>query len=310
MSKVVRSVGKAVSGVVKGVTKTVKSVVKGVGGVIKKIASSPIGKALLVAATIYFGGAAIMGAMGGAGASTGFFGTIGGAIKGAGAGIANAWSGLTAASSAAMAGNFGTAGSSLSQGFMGANAAGAGAVGGVSAVPMNIAAGTQASGAVTAPIGSSAVAAQPLAPAASGGGLVNTAAQQAANPGFWASNTGAATVLAGGQLAGNVIAGAGQAKAAEEQRAYEEAKLAEELARRDENMRTEFQFGASGEGGNYAPRGESSQYAGMPYRPFPGGPAQLQARGGLISSQINTPQGQFGYNFPTYNPALGRYGFA
>ncbi len=119
MSKVTKAIGRAIK-------KTIKGVVK----VVKKIASSKIGKILIAAATIYFGGAAILGAMGGASASTGLMGTISGALKGAGAGISSAWSGLTGATSAAMGGNFSAAGSSLGSGFTGANAAGAQAVSG------------------------------------------------------------------------------------------------------------------------------------------------------------------------------------
>lgn len=45
--------------VIKGVGKAVKGLVKGVKKVFKKITDSKIGKALLIAATIYFGGAAL-----------------------------------------------------------------------------------------------------------------------------------------------------------------------------------------------------------------------------------------------------------
>lgn len=121
MSKAVKSVGRAIGKVVKGVVNTVK-----------KVASSKIGKIILAAATVYFGGAAIMGAMGGASAGTGFLGTISGAVQGAGAGIANAWSGLTGAFTG---GGF----SSLGQGFTGSYGAGAGAVQSANAAAMQAA---------------------------------------------------------------------------------------------------------------------------------------------------------------------------
>jgi len=54
LGSIFKGVGKAVSGVVKGVTNAVKSV-----------ASSPIGKAALIAASIYFGGPALSSALGG-----------------------------------------------------------------------------------------------------------------------------------------------------------------------------------------------------------------------------------------------------
>lgn len=302
MSKVVKGVTRAVKGVVKGVSKVVKSVAKGVSGVVKKIAGSKLGKVLLAAATIYFGGAALMGAIGGAGASTGFLGTIGGAIKGAGAGIANAWTGLTGAAGAAMGGNFGAAGSSLSQGFMGAGSAGAGAAGGIQAVGMNLPAGVQASGAMTAPVGSSAVAGQPLASAASGGGLVNTAANTAANPGFWGTNSGAATIMAGGQLAGNVLSGVGQQKALEDERAFAEAErdrinreMAEGRFTFGEARDSEYMPTAMAGGGGAAMYSTPSRF---------GAPALVRT-GGLVSSRLNDPN--FEYSFPVQNPAMSRF---
>jgi len=301
MSKVVKSVGRAISGVVKGVVKAVKGVVKGVGSAIKKIGSSKIGKVLLAAATIYFGGAAIMGAMGGAGASTGFFGTIGGAIKGAGAGISSAWSGLTGAAGAAMGGNFGAAGSSLSQGFMGANAAGAGAVGGVSAVPMNIAAGTQASGAVTAPVGSSAVAAQPLSSAAAGGGVAGGAGAGAGaggSAGFFSDPlVKYAAVTGGTQLAAGAIQGYGQQKAMEEERAYQDQRERDERARIEAGF-VPTQFGPPGEGEQYASAGDR-------FAPRPGATAPDMAlvNRGLIGSGMNYNPTFGNSNMPVYNPA-------
>jgi hypothetical protein len=291
MSKVVKSVGRAVKGVVKGVSKVVRGVVKGVSGVVKKIAGSSLGRVLLAAATIYFGGAAIMGAIGGAGAGSGFLGTIGGAIKGAGAGIANAWSGLTGAAGAAMSGNFGAAGSSLSQGFMGANAAGAGSVGGMQAVGMNLPAGVQASGAVTTPVTNSLTPlTQATTPAAAGG----------AGSGFWGTNAGTATVLAGGQIAGGLIQGAGQQKALEEQRNFEQA----EIDRRNREMAEgRFMFSDAGDS-NFTP---TQGGGGMPMYGTPntaGGPALVRT-GGMIASRMSDPN--FQYNFPTFNPAMSRF---
>lgn len=87
MSKVVKSVGRAVS-----------KVVKGVANVAKKVVKSPIGKALVAATAIYFGGAALMGAMGAGGGAAGVAGAAaGGGLSGAAAGIGQAWSGLTGA---------------------------------------------------------------------------------------------------------------------------------------------------------------------------------------------------------------------
>lgn len=112
MSKVVKGVGRAISKVVDGV---------------KKVAKSKVGKVLIGAALVYFGGAALMGAFGGGAAATA--GAAGGAatgLSGAAANISAAWSSLgTAATQAygAMTGapgaSLANAGSALSQGFAG-----------------------------------------------------------------------------------------------------------------------------------------------------------------------------------------------
>jgi len=103
MSKAVRKIGRSI-----------KKVVKGVGKVAQKAWKSPIGKALMIAGTVYFGGAAIGGMMGGAG------GAGAGMLSNAAAGISNAWTSLGTATSAAMGGNFSAAGQALSAGAKGA----------------------------------------------------------------------------------------------------------------------------------------------------------------------------------------------
>jgi hypothetical protein len=55
MGGVVKAIGKAIKGIVKGVAKVFKAVVSGV----KKLFSSTFGKVLLVAAAVFFGGAAL-----------------------------------------------------------------------------------------------------------------------------------------------------------------------------------------------------------------------------------------------------------
>lgn len=115
MSKVVSGIGNAVTDVVKGAVKVVKSA----GETIKNIASSPIGKALVIAAAIYFGGAAIAGGYGSSAAGGSFF-------SGMGSGISSAATSLQSAWSSAMAGNFAEAGSSIGSSW--ANAAGEGYV--------------------------------------------------------------------------------------------------------------------------------------------------------------------------------------
>lgn len=108
MSSVVKAVGNAVSSVVKGAVNVVKDVAKGVGNFAKQIGSSTLGKAVLLAATIYFGGAAIAGGYGGFAT-----GGAGGILSGMGAGVSSAASSLSSAWTSAMAGNFAEAGSTL-----------------------------------------------------------------------------------------------------------------------------------------------------------------------------------------------------
>jgi len=111
MSKVVKGIGRAIGKVVKGVT-----------NVVKKVAKSKLGKVLITAAAIYFGGAALQGAMQGASAGSGFFGSISSGLSGAAQGIGNAWSSLGTAASQAVGGNFANAGNALSTGFQGGSA--------------------------------------------------------------------------------------------------------------------------------------------------------------------------------------------
>ena len=111
MSKVVKGIGRAISGVVKGVT-----------NVVKKVAKSKLGKILITAAAIYFGGAALQGAMQGASAGSGFLGSISSGLSGAAQGVANAWTSLGTAASQAIGGNFANAGNALSTGIQGGSA--------------------------------------------------------------------------------------------------------------------------------------------------------------------------------------------
>lgn len=265
MSKVVKGIGRAISKVVKGVANVVKSVVK-----------SPVGKILLAAATVYFGGAAIMGAMGGASAGTGVLGTVSGALQGAGAGISSAWSGLTGAAGALAGGQgLSAAGSSLSGGFTGAYGAGSGAVG-ASTLAASGGALPAAPGAYSSIGTSGATAAGTTAgTAASGGGIAE-------------GLIGAAKINAGTQLAGNVISGYGQQKAMEEQRDFE---LKQQQAARDrynENVGTSWWNSGSSNTG--AP--VSAAYAEPP-------------QSGLIAGYM-TPQERYAEDMrrrlATYNP--------
>jgi len=63
-------IGKAIGSVVGGIGKAVSGVVKGVANAVKGVLKSDIGKLALMAGAIYFGGPALMGSLGTAGAAT------------------------------------------------------------------------------------------------------------------------------------------------------------------------------------------------------------------------------------------------
>lgn len=229
MSGIVKGVKK----VFKGVSKAVTGVVKGVSKVASKIAKSKIFKVALTAATVYFGGAALIGMAGGGGAA---------------AGLSSAWGGLQGAGSALMAGNFSGAASALGSGFMGtygtaaATAAGSTLAG---AAPL-----TQVGSSLSAPlIGEGAAvglsngvltagASAPVSGLASMGlsapGAISTAAKSAASSlagggaakggllsGLWGGlgDAGKAAVITSGvNMAGQMIQGHAAEKAAEEER--------------------------------------------------------------------------------------------
>jgi len=271
MSKAVKKVGRAIGKVVKGAVK-----------VVKKVASSPIGKILLAAATIYFGGAAIMGAMGGASAGTGFMGTLSGALSGAGAGISNAWAGLTGAFT-------GGGLSSLGQGFTGSYSAGSGAVqaanmaatgggftgGGYGSV------GLQGQTASTTGLSAAGGGAGLTPPPPGGGGIISNAWNGLGEYGKMAAVQGTT------QLVGGALQGAGQQKALEEQRKFE---LDQQQAARDrynENVGTNWWSGSGNEGA-----ASPSTYAQAP-------------QSGLIAGYM-TPQERYAEEMrrrlATYNP--------
>lgn len=264
MSKAVKSVGRAIGKVVKGVVK-----------VVKKVASSKIGKILITAAAIYFGGAAIMGAMGGASAGTGFLGTLSGAVSGAGAGISSAWTGLTGAASAAMGGNFAAAGSSLGSGFTGAYGAGSSAVtGAAAAAPSVFAGGSVVPSATTVGAPNSVFAGGTLAPTSAAStaskGLVSGMWNGLGDYGKMAAVQGAT------QMAGGVIQGYGQQKAVEDQRNYEaeQAQLARD--RYNQNAGTMWWGGDSGGGQAGGP---------VPVQAYASGPPTGLVQGAMTPQQ-------------------------
>ena len=224
------------SKVVKGVGRAVSSVVKGVGNVVKKVASSKLGKVLLIAATVYFGGAALMGAMGGAAAGTGVAGTLSGALSGAASGIGSAWSGLTGALSA---GSLSGAASSLGSGFTGAYGAGQAAVTGASAA----AGAAGAAGAAPMAVQTAAPTATSAVTGAKTATGLNLLGADAASTGMigkmMASPYAAPALISGGtQLISGAMQGYGNQKIYEQQKQDQEKSAADREARYNTNVGT------------------------------------------------------------------------
>lgn len=199
MSKVVKGIGRAVSKVVKGVVNTVK-----------KVAKSKFGKILIGAALVYFGGAALMGAMGSGAAGTAGLSGLAGAAEG----ISAAWTSLGTAGSQLLAGNLGNAVSALGSGIggsaatVGANGAmlvNGGVVGsGLTAPAVGTTTGTVGGGGLTVPAAGSTTGAV-------GGSTLTTGAPT------WSSSLISETAGAGGlktagiNIAPGLGAGAGAA---------------------------------------------------------------------------------------------------
>jgi hypothetical protein len=283
MSKVVRSVGKAISKVVKGVVNTVK-----------KVAKSKLGKIILVAAAVYFGGAALAGGFSSSAAGGSF-------LSGMGTGVANAASSLSTAWSSALSGNLSAAGSSLSAGFQGTTtalqAANAGALtSGMTQAQMLASQNAGISGA-TAATNSAAATAFPAGAGVGGGAqLALTPAQVAASKGLIGglSPMGQYAAISGGtQLVGGAIQGYGAQKAQEEQRAYEDQKAADAKKQYNDNVGTNW-WDAPGDPNQVAQAG-AARYepiaAGDPNSPF-----AVDS-----TSFTNRNKGLIGNSMPTYN---------
>ena len=299
MAKVVQGIGDAIGDVVKGVVNVVKGVADGVGDLARGIADSPLGKAILLAGAVYFGGAALAGGFGSSAAGGGF-------LSGMGSGVASAAETLSSAWSSTLAGNVGEAASSIGNAWGTAGTAGgtsaqlaadlattapstsmlggggdavgnaanatnlSGAGGDLAANPSMAAQGGYNPG-ITNPVPSydaaAAYSGQGAAPTLNG--LSGTAPATPPSPyslsyqapsqlgmpapvvpptapaGWWASQDPLVKygmVSAGTQLAGGLISGAGQAKAAQEQRDYEAQMRADALARYNANNGTLLNF--------------------------------------------------------------------
>jgi hypothetical protein len=296
MSKVVKKVGRAIGKVVEGV----KKVVSKTFAEVKRFAKSDIGKALIIAATVYFGGAALSGAMSSTAGSSAL------------TGISNAWTSLSTAGSQALAGNFANAASALGTGIQGGAAVAGEAglmtsgVGGTAAsfAPVESLAPTS----VGTTSGASSAALSPAAPEAAlnaGAPNLTKPAADAASKGFFSSDVAKyGAITAGTQLAGGLIQGAGQQKALEDQRRYEQ-QLFEQQNQRYANSVSDFGQRASADAAIMASRGQNispaapAAQAANRYQPavppvFAGGPAQI----GMINRAAT--------GAPIYNPYYPR----
>jgi len=303
MTKIVQGIGDAIGDVVKGVVNVVKGVADGVGDLARSIADSPIGKAILIAGAVYFGGAALAGGFGEMAGGGSFLSGLGTGVESAATGLSNAWSSTLAGNfgeaAATIGDTYGTAyGAGESSGMLASNVASGASSGSlisqggynpgvINPVPtytgseiaalgpgasevaavtpaaastgtgLTAGAGTStgltsggmsATGA-TGTLGSASPYALAQAPAASTLSTLGSTALPAATPaaGWWAGvdpYLKTAAVMGGTQVVGGLISGAGQAKAAQEQRDFEvdQAELARQ--RRNKNMGAQLDFSA------------------------------------------------------------------
>jgi hypothetical protein len=291
MSKVVKSIGRAISKVVKGVTKAVKT-----------FAKSKIGRIIITAAAIYFGGAALAGGFGSSAAGGSF-------LSGMGSGISSAASSLSSAWTSALSGNFGQAASTIGNSW-----GAAGQAAGTAATNAGATAVTAATNAAANTAGNAAfTGATETGLATLPGDAANVLANGAAkSPGLIGglSQMGQYAAISGAtQLVGGAVQGYGAQKAQEDQRNYEQQQAANREAQYrasvDEFARS-ANAGAVGPGapGQYAPAQAydpvaEAQALGARYR------SEFDARNpttGLVARGMQSPQPMTNNNFTVYNP--------
>jgi hypothetical protein len=306
--------------VVKGVVNVVKSVASGVGDLVKSIASSPLGKAIIIAGAIYFGGAALAGGFGSSAAGGSF-------LSGMGAGVSSAASTLSSAWGSAMAGNFSQAAGAVGNAWGTAGAA-AGQAAGAGAMTVGAAAAPTAVAAPTATIGAPTAG---TATAAANGGVASTwvpsstgmnvlaseaaaaapAAAAPAAPGFFASDLAKyGAITAGTQVVGGMIQGAGQKAAQEDQRDYELRMAQEARDRYNANVGTSLwgsnqpvnpvtgMPGVNAWDPQQAARDINARYSGQPMVATVGSPGVINRN--ISTVQPGTPMAN--NNYPVYNP--------
>ena len=273
MSKVVKKVGRAIGKVVKGAV-----------NVVKKVASSKIGKVLITAAAVYFGGAALAGGFSSSAAGGSF-------LSGMGTGLSNAAASLGQAWTSVLSGNLSGAGSAISSGFQGLNAA-------------------QAAGTAAQAVGTAAEAAGAFSGATSTG--LPTVAGDAANVltnksglvsgilNGMGDRSKAALITGGSQFLGNTVQGVANQKVAADQRARYENSVQQYRQQAEKGIQPGGEYVPQGP--NYDPvleaRNLAEKYGAMAN-------AVPQLRPGVINSQM-PGWGTTNNNFPIYNSAYYR----
>jgi len=229
------SVGRSIAKVIQPMLDAKNKVRDEVG----RFGRSKLGKIVITAVAIYFGGAALAGAMGGgAAAATGATGWAGAAQ-----GLSGAWTGVMQAGSALAAGEVGAAGTALSTGAAGGSAAGtATAVATPSAATMAVPEVAAAAGGAATPAASLVATGQastaPLITAnvPAVGGAVGQAG--AGGGGMLASVFNSRTAPAFIQAGAGMLSSAGQAKTIEAMQEREDEKEDDRLKRYNTNVGT------------------------------------------------------------------------
>ena len=287
ISQTFGGVGDAVSGVLKGVGDVVNGAVQGIGSLAKEIYKSDIGKAIIIAGAIYFGGAALAGGFGTMGTSASFLSGMGAGVSSAATSLQAAW----AASSLAPIGSAWSSAYGAGEGLAAAAAAPAAATLSSSA-PAALEQSQVAAAAAPPPVAPPPVGAAPGASTVGNYSLGNASVPQITQAGAslppvnqpWYSKAldfvtpkselaQYGLINAATSTVGNVISGIGNKQAMEDQQAYETKMLQE---KRDYDVQ---QAKAAQDLRNANMAGQiwdpASQYAGAPAQaPAPAGLAR------------------------------------
>jgi hypothetical protein len=328
IGQVFGGIGDAVSGVLKGVGDAVNGAVKGVGTLAKQIWDSDVGKAIIIAGAIYFGGAALAGGWSSVGAGGSFFSGMGAGVSSAANSVALAWETSTlgplgsawteagmagaeiGASQAATAAALGRGVATPTAGLGGAPGAPAASAAGSSAGYGTAGAGAGAGlGADQAAFGLNQSAALNGASIVPEAAPAITSSLPPAAPQPWysqaldyitpQSDLAKYGLISGAtQIAGGIIQGMGQDQAAQEQREYEAQQLKNAQDLRNANMAGELWAP-----GQYAAPVAATQPAGLARRYMPR--TAVGAPGYVPGSQFAQMYGQLPPGYGAVQSVMG-----